>query len=173
MRLSTILALLFLIHSRSRMACGKSAVLCLAWYALCLSAWEAYLASFLRLRLGFSNCSGLGRLRRHTSTRQYLQQNFARWLLTIPRVPFGPFLQHGFEHKQSAGLSSPPRSHARTGVEGGASEDRTGLTRTSSGPRALQRVAPNSHGPSFPSTPSSARNPRQAPIELQFCPKRT
>src|SRR5271157_591913 len=83
MRLAAILALPSFMQSRSRTACGKSAVLCLAWCARCLSAWEEYLASFLRLRFGFLICSGLGRLRRHTSRRQYLQQYFARWLLTI------------------------------------------------------------------------------------------
>ena len=118
-RLSTILAL---IHSRSRMPRGKWDVLCLAWYALCLSAGEVYLASLRRLRFGFSICSGFGRLRRDTSTRQYLQQYFACRLLTLPRVPFGPFLQRGFQHKRSAGLSEG----AIAGTGGGPALDNSG-----------------------------------------------
>ena len=83
------------------MASGKSDVLCLAWYALCLSEWEVYFASRRRLRVGFSICSDFGRLRRQTSTLQQEQQYFARGLLITPRVPLGPFRHLGFAHTPS------------------------------------------------------------------------
>lgn len=78
------------------MASGSGYGLCLAWYARFLSEWDEYFASRRRLRAGFSICSGFGRFRRQTSTRQYAEQYFARRLLTIPRVPLGPFLQRSF-----------------------------------------------------------------------------
>jgi hypothetical protein len=90
------------------MASGNGYGLCLARYARCLSEWEVYFASRRRFRAGFSICSGFGRFRRQTSTRQYAQQYFAFRLVTAPRVPLGPLLQREFIHvRESAGNGVP------------------------------------------------------------------